>query len=104
MAAIRSFYDLYVKDKMKADCTTTDILPVVKSLTMADPGGGGAGLSYCQLLRRQAQASGSSCDDVGEANVFISHAWKYVFKDFLVALEEPAGGALVDRQLLPQPT
>eukprot|EP01035_Chromulina_nebulosa_P024961 gene24961-32521_t len=33
------------------------------------------------------KAAKSSADDVGPANFFISHAWKYNFYDFLVALE-----------------
>ena len=82
MAAIRSFYENHVKGKMKADCTTADILPVVKRITKE---GNGKGLSYCQLLR--LQATGSSSDQVGAATVFISHAWKYIFYEFLLALE-----------------
>ena len=92
VAALRSFYEEHVKDKMKADCTTADILVLVKSLTKATPGdgSGGAGLSYCQLLSQQSAASSSSSSsssEVGPANVFISHAWKYNFYAFLVALE-----------------
>jgi hypothetical protein len=92
VAAIRSFYEQHVKSKLKANCTTADILPVVKSLTKADlgDGHGRVGLSYCQLLRRQAQTTASmpsSCDEVGAANIFISHAWKYNFYEFLLVLE-----------------
>jgi hypothetical protein len=92
VAAIRFFYEEHVKGKMKEDCTTADILPVVKSLTKAALGDGsaGAGLSYCQLLKQQAAAStltSNAHDEVGEATVFISHAWKYKFYDFLSALE-----------------
>ena len=92
VAAIRFFYEEHVKGKMKEDCTTADILPVVKSLTKAALGDGsaGAGLSYCQLLKQQAAAStltSKAHDEVGQATVFISHAWKYKFYDFLSALE-----------------
>lgn len=85
--AIRSFYDEYVDGKMKADCTTADILPLVKSLTKGD-GTGGSGCSYCQWLKQNtAKSSPSSSDQVGSATVFISHAWKYSFYAFLLALE-----------------
>jgi len=92
VAAIRFFYEQHVKDKMPADCTTADMLPVIKSLSKADPGdcSGGVGLSYCQLLRRQTHATAStlsSSEEVGAATVFISHAWKYNFYEFLAALE-----------------
>ena len=87
VAAIRSFYELQVTSgEMKGDRTTADMLPLVKSLTKVDPrdGSGGAGLSFCQLLRQQ---NASSSDEVGPATVFISHAWKYNFLEFLRALE-----------------
>lgn len=91
MAAIRSFYEREVKgSNMKDDCTTADMLTVVKSLTKADlsDGSGGAGFSYCQLLRQQATSSSPSySDEVGTATVFISHAWKYNFLELLLALE-----------------
>lgn len=97
VAAIRAFYETHVKGKMGDDCTTADMLSLVKSITKAQ-GGAGGGLSYCQLLRQQAAAaaatttasppsSSSSSDEVGAATVFISHAWKYNFLAFLVALE-----------------
>ena len=98
VAAIRAFYETHVKGKMADDCTTADMLSLVKSITKAQ-GGAGGGLSYCQLLRQQAAAaaatttasppssSSSSSDEVGAATVFISHAWKYNFLAFLVALE-----------------
>jgi len=88
VAAIRTFYEEHVKDKMNEDCTTADILPVVKSLTKATLGDG-SGLSYCQLLKQQAALSTLTTSDeqVGKATVFISHAWKYKFYDFLSALE-----------------
>jgi hypothetical protein len=68
------------------------MLSLVKSITKAQ-GGAGGGLSYCELLRQQAAAAAaatttaSSSDEVGAATVFISHAWKYNFLKFLVALE-----------------
>jgi hypothetical protein len=97
VAAIRAFYETHVKGKMADDCTTADMLSLVKSITKAQ-GGAGGGLSYCQLLRQQAAAaaatttasppsSSSPSDEVGAATVFISHAWKYNFLAFLVALE-----------------
>ncbi len=96
VAAIRAFYETHVKGKMADDCTTADMLSLVKSITKAQ-GGAGGGLSYCQLLRQQAAAaaatttasppSSSPSDEVGAATVFISHAWKYNFLEFLVALE-----------------
>ena len=95
VAAIRAFYETHVKGKMADDCTTADMLSLVKSITKAQ-GGAGAGLSYCQLLRQQAAAAAAtstasppspSSDEVGAATVFISHAWKYNFLAFLVALE-----------------
>ena len=92
VAAIRAFYETHVKgNNMSDDCTTADMLPLVKSITKA-AGSTGGGLSYCQLLRRQAAAAASTTSppspgEVGEATVFISHAWKYNFYQFLLALE-----------------
>ena len=92
VAAIRAFYETHVKGKMNEDCTTADILSLVKSLTKAE-GSAGGGLSYCELLRRQAANSNPTAspppfsDEVGEATIFISHAWKYNFLKFLLALE-----------------
>jgi len=40
--------------------------------------------SYVELLGRD----NSYQDDIGECNVFISHAWKYDFKDLMSAVEE----------------
>ena len=83
MAALRSLYEECVKKgKITANCTTGDMLALVKSLTKT-AATGWVGLSYCQLLRQQTGTS----SDVGPATVFISHAWKYHFCDFLVALE-----------------
>jgi len=87
VTAVRSFYELQVIGSRKnGGCTTADMLPLVKSLTKADPrdGSGVAGISYCQLLRQQ---TASSSDEVGPATVFISHAWKYNFLELLLALE-----------------
>ena len=85
--AIRAFFDEHVDGKMKADCTTADMLPLVKSITKGD-GSGGAGRSYCQWLKQKSAGSSSdSSDQVGPATVFISHAWKYNFYAFLLALE-----------------
>ena len=100
------FYAAYVDDKMSPACTTADILPVVKRITMADPsnsnssgrgggGEGGGGVSYCEFIQQQAAQISSSAatapssppDKVGSAKYFISHAWKYNFKEFLLALE-----------------
>ena len=81
VAALRSFYEQHVKGTMKSDCTTADILNLVKSLTKGD-GGAGNSTSYCQLLKKTA-----SHNEVGRATVFISHAWKYEFLKFLLALE-----------------
>eukprot|EP01036_Dinobryon_divergens_P025933 gene25933-34532_t len=90
IVAVRVFYENYVKDTMN-DCTTADILSLVKGITKADGSTGAGGLSYCQLLRRQtvatSTASAPSSDEVGAATVFISHAWKYNFYEFLLALE-----------------
>ena len=76
---------------MGDDCTTADILTIMKSITKAstDSSCRAGGLSYCQLLRQRQTAtpSPSSPAEVGVANVFISHAWKYNFYEFLVALE-----------------
>ena len=97
LAAMRAFYEQYVKGKMKEDCTTADIFELVKSITKASESesSGGAGISYCQLLRRrQSATSPSSPDEVGLANVFISHAWKYKFHEFLLALEAKFKGQL----------
>ncbi len=103
MKGLWEFYAAYVDDKMSPACTTADILPVVKRITMADPSnsnssgrGGGRGVSYCEFIQQQAaQISPSSTatvpsspyDKVGSAKYFISHAWKYNFKEFLLALE-----------------
>ncbi len=93
VAAIRAFYETHVKGKMDENCTTADMLSLVKNITKAQ-GGAGGGLSYCQLLRQQAATAAAttaspspSSDEVGAATVFISHAWKYNFLKFLVALE-----------------
>ena len=90
VAAIRVFYENHVRGKMKENCTTADMHSLVKSITKAERGAGG-GLSYCQLLRRQATAAGTSfttpSDEFGAATVFISHAWQYNFYEFLLALE-----------------
>ena len=93
VAAVRAFYEKHVRGTMNEDCTTADMLSLVKSITKAE-GGAGGGLSYCQLLRRQATAAAAtttasppSSEEVGEATVFISHAWKYNFYKFLLALE-----------------
>ena len=89
VAAMRSFYEEHVNDK---NCTTADIFEMVKKLTKANPkdiSKGKKDLSYCELLRQRQTAtpSPSSPAEVGVANVFISHAWKYNFYEFLVALE-----------------
>ena len=81
VAAIRSFYDQYVKD---IDCTTGDMLTIVKRITKTGFKGG-AGLSYCQHVRDSSPQTSSA--EVGPATVFISHAWKYNFRQFLTALE-----------------
>ena len=91
VAAIRAFYETHVKGTKDEDGTTADMLSLVKSITKA-AGSTGGGLSYCQLLRRQAAATASTTsppppDEVGEATVFISHAWKYNFYQFLLTLE-----------------
>ena len=91
LAAIRSFYEHFVKDILEADCTTGDVLNIVKRITKNE--NGGAGLSYCQLVGSRTAASSadiphsSSSSEVGPATVFISHAWKYNFYQFLLALE-----------------
>lgn len=83
VAALRSLYEECVKEgKITANCTTGDMLALVKSLTKTATTGW-IGLSYCQLLRQQKGTS----SEVGPATVFISHAWKYHFCDFLLALE-----------------
>ena len=87
VTAIRSFYDHHVKDKMKAGCTTGDVLTIVKAITKTNSGAG-IGQSYCQMLRTLSSSSPAhSSSEVGPATVFISHAWKYNFHEFLVALE-----------------
>ena len=44
-------------------------------------------LSYCELLAQQGEG-----DQVGEATVFVSHAWKYGFSEAVSALESKFGG------------
>jgi len=75
-----SFFDTFIEKCGGATCledlTTTDICEkFVKPATES------AMTSYCEFL--------ISCehDDVGVANVFISHAWRYLFLDVLVALK-----------------
>ena len=83
MAALRSLYEKCVLEgKITTNCTTGDMLALVKSLTKT-AATGWVGLSYCQLLRQQTGVS----FEVGPATVFISHAWKYKFLEFLKALE-----------------
>jgi len=95
------FFARYVDDKMSPDCTTADILPLVKRITIADPSNSnssGRGVSYCELIQQQAAglssttAPPSSAGKVGRATHFISHAWKYNFKAFLSALERKFQG------------
>ena len=101
------FYATYVDGSMGPDCTTADILPLVKKITMADPStspspspSSGWGVSYCELVQQQAAntnmsstaAPPSPADKVGRATYFISHAWKYNFKAFLSALERKFQG------------
>ena len=44
-------------------------------------------LSYCELVQLQGKG-----DQVGEAMVFVSHAWKYKFSELVAALESEFGG------------
>ena len=102
MKGLWEFYATHVDGSMGPDCTTADILPLVKRITMADPSpspshsrshSSGRGVSYCEFLQQQAvtmsspAAPPSPADKVGRATHFISHAWKYNFKAFLSALE-----------------
>ena len=47
--------------------------------------------SYAELLRRPEAAAAArllgSASDVGPADVFVSHAWKYLFADLVAAIE-----------------
>ena len=92
------FYATYVEGSMGPDCTTADILPLVKRITMADPShsrsrSSGRGVSYCEFVQQQAASMSftapppSPADKVGRATYFISHAWKYNFIEFMAALE-----------------
>lgn len=45
------------------------------------PATSGKGQSHCEMLAEK------NCPDVGEASVFISHAWKYNFLDVVDALQ-----------------
>ena len=58
---------------------TSDMLPIVKSITKSE---GRSGLSYCQKLLNNEDTKAL----VGPATVFVSHAWKYNFAQFLSAL------------------
>jgi hypothetical protein len=61
--------------------TTTAVCnSIVKDITKADR------VAYCDYLVMEATKLGKSCEVVGEANVFISHAWKYHFLDVLDTL------------------
>ena len=47
--------------------------------------------SYAELLRRPEAAAAArllgSASDVGPADVFVSHAWKYLFADLVAAID-----------------
>ena len=52
------FYAAYVDGTMSPACTTADILPVVKRITMADPSNSsGRGVSYCELIQLHHSAT-----------------------------------------------
>jgi hypothetical protein len=60
------FLDLYNQNDALNGLTTTEVCEkIVKPLTLSSESSG------CDLLASQQDA------DVGKANVFISHAWKY---------------------------
>ena len=40
----------------------------------------------------EAAAAAEMAEQVGEATVFVSHAWKYKFSDVVAALESQFGG------------
>ena len=61
--------------------TTADVLPIVKDLTRL----GMKGESYCEYLER---VHSNASNIIGDATVFVSHAWKYKFCDFVACLEE----------------
>ena len=75
---IQTFYNNHVKIK-ELEGTTSDMLSIVKDITKSDEC---SGLSYCQKLLNNDDTK----DLVGPATVFISHAWKYNFAEFLSAL------------------
>ena len=56
------------------------MLSIVKDITKSDEG---SGSSYCQKLLNNDKTKAL----VGPATVFVSHAWKYNFAEFISALE-----------------
>ena len=77
VSGIQSFYN-HVKIR-EAEGATSDMLSIVKDITKSDEC---SGLSYCQKLLNHDDTKNL----VGPATVFISHAWKYNFAEFLSAL------------------
>ena len=76
---IKLFYNNHVKIK-ELEGTTSDVLSIVKDITKSEES---SGLSFCQKLLNNDKTKAL----VGPATVFISHAWKYNFAEFLSALE-----------------
>ena len=76
---IQSFYNNYVNIK-EVEGTTSDVLSIVKDMTKSE---GSSGSSYCEKLLNNDKTKAL----VGPATVFVSHAWKYNFAEFLSALE-----------------
>jgi len=83
-AAVLAFVDSIGGAQAVAGLTTAEVVEFhVKQKTAADA------IAYVELVRR------SSASAVGPANVFISHAWSYLFTDLVDALRplaEEGGG------------
>ena len=76
---IQIFFNNHVKIK-ELEGTTSDMLSIVKDVTKSE---GSSASSYCQKLLNNDKTKAL----VGPATVFVSHAWKYSFTEFLSALE-----------------
>ena len=77
---LQFFYNNHVKIKELEGTTTSDMLSIVKNITKTEES---RGSSYCQKLLNNNKTKAL----VGPATVFVSHAWKYNFAEFLSALE-----------------
>ena len=85
---MRGFYEKHVKgNRAYENHTTADMYEIIKDITREQK------VSYCEYLRTDdASITPEDLDAmVGTADIFVSHAWKYNFYEFLCALEARFG-------------